>query len=265
MSAWEIYAIKYGDRGGRTRADSCIFDDNHDAPHAMDYFIWVLRRGAEVVLVDTGYDSQEADARNRPIRIDPVTALQPLGLQPEDITQIIVTHLHYDHAGGLHPFSHAKLYVQAADMAYATGPCMCHAHLRAPFTGSHICDMVRALYEDRVAFIEGTREIRPGVEAHWMGGHSRGLQSVRVRTRRGWVMLASDASHFYENFLENRAFPIVVDVEDALNAFGRLRALADSMDHIIPGHDPLVLKRYPLLRPDTPHAVCLSADPLERL
>lgn len=92
-----------------------------------------------------------------------------------------------------------------------------------------------------------------------MGGHSRGLQAVRVRTARGWVVLASDTSHFYENFATRRPFPIVVDVEDALAGFDRLYALADSPDHIIPGHDPLVMQAYPTVSPD---AVLLSADPL---
>ncbi|MEM6373821.1 MAG: MBL fold metallo-hydrolase, partial [Pseudomonadota bacterium] len=120
MSTWEIYAIKYGDRDGRTRADSFIFDDNHDAPHAIDYYMWLMRSGDRVILVDTGYDNAEAQARGRPIRLDPVEALRPFDIAPEDITEVIVTHLHYDHAGGLHLFPNARLHMQAAEMAYAT-------------------------------------------------------------------------------------------------------------------------------------------------
>ena len=71
----------------------------------------------------------------RPIRLDPGAALAPFGLGPADITQVIVTHLHYDHAGGLHLFPpNATLHLQQAEMAYATGPCMCHDTLRMPFT-----------------------------------------------------------------------------------------------------------------------------------
>ncbi|MEM1301677.1 MAG: MBL fold metallo-hydrolase, partial [Pseudomonadota bacterium] len=101
---WEVYAVKYAERNSRTRADSFIFDDNHDAPHAMDYFIWVLQKGDRTILVDTGYDAAEAASRNRPIATDPRDALKPLGIVAEDVTEIIVTHLHYDHAGGLHLF-----------------------------------------------------------------------------------------------------------------------------------------------------------------
>ena len=123
MTDWEVHAVKYADRNARTRADSFILADNHAAPHPMDYFMWVLKRGDDIILVDTGYDDAEAANRDRPIRMDPVEALKPLGLGPEDITTLIVTHLHYDHAGGLHLFPNATLHMQAAEMAFATG---CH-------------------------------------------------------------------------------------------------------------------------------------------
>jgi len=82
---------------------------------------------------------------------------------------------------------------------------------------------------------------------HPVPGHSKGLQCIRVRTGSGWVVLAADASHLYENFEQRRPFPIVVDVEATLRSYDKLEALATSRRHIIPGHDPLVLKRYPAL------------------
>ena len=245
MSTWDVHAVKYADRNSRTRADSFIFDDNHDAPHPMDYFMWVLRRGSEVILVDTGYDTVEAEARDRPIRMDPVAALNPFGIKPEDVTQIIVTHLHYDHAGGLHLFPNANLHMQAAEMAYATGPCMCHDTLRMPFTADHVCEAVKRLYSGKVQFYDGDGEITEGVTVHCIGGHSRGLQAVRVRTSAGWLVLASDAAHFYENFLHNKPFPIVVDLQNMLDGFAKLCALASAPELIVPGHDPAVTSLFP--------------------
>lgn len=245
MSVWQVHALKYADRNARTRSDSFIMDDNHDAPHAMDYFIWVLRRGAEVILVDTGYDGPEAARRNRPIRISPVEALAPLGLKPEDITQLIITHLHYDHAGGLHLFPNATIHLQAAEMAYATGPCMCHDALRMPFTADHVCEAVKRVYSGRCVFYEGDGEVADGVTVHCIGGHSRGLQAVRVRTEAGFLCLASDAAHFYENFEAGKPFPIVVDLQDMLDGFTRLGQLASAPALIVPGHDPLVCDYFP--------------------
>ena len=146
-------------------------------------------------------------------------------------------------------------------MAYATGPCMCHDILKMPFTGKHIVEMVRKLYSGRLVFHNGAGTIAPGVEVHLIGGHSRGLQCVRVKTRRGWMVLASDASHYYENYLFAKPFPIVVDLEDMLRGFETLVALAESKNHIIPGHDPLVRQYYPSHGDECVYR--LDADPLK--
>lgn len=245
MTPWEVYAVKYADRNARIRGDSFIFDEHHDVPHPMDYFMWLLRRGHQTILVDTGYDEAEAARRQRPILMDPHAALAPLGVTPEQITEVIVTHLHYDHAGGLHLFPNARLHLQAAEMAYATGPCMCHETLRIPFTASHVCEAVKRLYSGKVVFYNGDAEIAEGVMIHKIGGHSRGLQSVRVITSAGWLVLASDAAHFYENFEARKPFPIVVDLQDMLDGFEKLYQLASSHKLIVPGHDPLVMRRFP--------------------
>jgi glyoxylase-like metal-dependent hydrolase (beta-lactamase superfamily II) len=108
-----------------------------------------------------------------------------------------------------------------------------------------VIGMVRRAYAGRVRFHDGDAEIFPGVSVHLVGGHTMGLQVVRVQTRRGWVVLASDASHFYANMEQQRPFPIVWSVKDMVDGYARLRELADSPAHIIPGHDPLVLERYP--------------------
>jgi len=242
---WEVFAIRYADRNTRVRGDSFIFDERHDVAHPMDYYIWLLRSGTQTILVDTGYDDDEGARRDRPILIDPAAALAPFDLTPDSIDTIIVTHLHYDHAGGLHRFPHARLHLQAAEMAYATGPCMCHDVLRMPFTADHVCETIRRLYSGKVAFHDGDAEIADGVTVHKIGGHSRGLQAVRVRTAAGWLVLASDAAHFYENLWSRKPFPIVIDLEDMLDGFTRLEALASSPDLIVPGHDPLVRAHFP--------------------
>ena len=96
---------------------------------------------------------------------------------------------------------------------------------------------------------------------HLVGGHTRGLQVVRVKTRRGSVVLASDASHYYANLEGDRPFPIVVDVQEMLEGFALVRSLASTSGHVIPGHDPLVLERYPSSLPNLPHIARLDAPP----
>ena len=130
-------------------------------------------------------------------------------------------------------------------MTFATGRCMCHPAMRHAFAIDDIVAMVRHVHAGRVAFHDGDEELVPGLSLHHIGGHTAGIQSVCVLTRRGVVVLASDASHLYTNMEEGRPFPIVYNVADMLEGHKRLRQLATSPQHIVPGHDPLVMRRYP--------------------
>jgi glyoxylase-like metal-dependent hydrolase (beta-lactamase superfamily II) len=147
-------------------------------------------------------------------------------------------------------------------MAFCTGSAMCHGLMRAPFEAGDVQAMIGKLFADRVVFHDGDAELAPGLTLHKVGGHTRGLQVVRVHTRRGRVVLASDAAHFYANWQQRRPFPIVENVTAYLDAFRRIEQLAASPEHIIPGHDPLVLRRYPRALPEVADIVRLDLDPV---
>lgn len=253
---YEVYALKYAERISRTRGDSFLFDDDHASPHDMDYFIWVIRNDNRLIVVDTGYDADEARRRNRPILRAPEQCLASFGIDAAIVEDVIITHLHYDHAGTLVSFPAARFHIQASEMAFATGPCMCHGALRAPYTADHICEMVRKIYSGRVLFYEGAAKVASGIEVHAIGGHARGLQCVRVKTARGWLVLASDVAHYYENYVAGKLFPIVENTEAMLNGFAALPRLASDPSLIIPGHDPLVRDLFPLISQD--HKVTIS-------
>jgi glyoxylase-like metal-dependent hydrolase (beta-lactamase superfamily II) len=132
-------------------------------------------------------------------------------------------------------------------MAQATGRCICHKWFRRQSEVEDVVALVRNLYAGRVKFHDGAGEIAPGVTVHLIGGHTGGLQVVRVHTARGWVVLASDAVHYWANIEERNPFP-AADVMGALEGFAVVEGLADGPTHIIPGHDPAVLTRFPPLR-----------------
>ena len=157
---------------------------------------------------------------------------------------VVITHLHYDHAGNLQDFPQARFHLQDAEIAYATGRLMRHDMLRHAYDVEDVVAMVRRVYAGRVVFHDGEAEIAPGISLHRIGGHTKGLQAVRVATARGKVVLASDATHFYANIRGRDPFPIVVDVAAMLEGYETLERLADSPDHIVPGHDPEVMRRY---------------------
>jgi glyoxylase-like metal-dependent hydrolase (beta-lactamase superfamily II) len=169
--------------------------------------------------------------------------------------------LHYDHAGNIPLFERARFHIQDAEMEFVTGRAMCHGALRHSFEAEHVSQMVHRIFDERVQFHDGMSELAPGVTLHKVGGHTKGLQVTRVKTRRGYVVLASDAAHLYANMDRKHPFPIVVDVDDYLEAFTTIRNLASSEAHVVPGHDPLVLERYPLARAGLSGVVRLDAEP----
>ncbi len=245
---YEVYALKYAQHARRA-SENFLGGDPHDGPMPLDYFVWLVRGEGREFVVDTGFSAAAAMRRRREHLRCPSEALALLGCHARRVEDVILTHLHYDHVGNFDLFPAARFHLQDLEMDYATGRHMAHAVFRGAYDLEDVVGMVRSNYAGRVRFHGGDAELAPGISVHLVGGHTKGLQVVRVATRRGWVVLASDASHFYANMEQVRPFPIVFSVADMVEGYARLRALADSPAHIIPGHDPLVLERYPAPAP----------------
>jgi len=247
-AVYEVYAIKYAHHPRRA-SENFIGGDPHDGPMPLDYFVWLIRGAGREVVVDTGFSAAVAAKRGRDHLRCPSAALRLLECEASTVKDVVITHLHYDHVGNFDLFPAAALHLQDLEMRYATGRHMSEAQFGGAYDVEDVVGMVRRAYAGRVRFHDGDAELHPGLSVHLIGGHTMGLQAVRVRTRRGWVVLASDASHFYANMEQERPFPIVWSLADMVEGYRRLRALADSPTHIIPGHDPLVLERYPAPSP----------------
>ena len=158
---------------------------------------------------------------------------------------VILTHMHYDHVGNFHKFPNARFHLQEREMAYATGKYMRYPRPGHSFHVEDVVGMVRLNFKGRVEMHPGEVEIAPGITLHPTYGHSDGLMSVRVHTKRGWLVLASDATHFYENLQLNKPFSTAFHIGQMLDAFRTLERLAPTPRHIVPGHDPYVMKEYP--------------------
>ena len=248
IQPYEVFALRYA-TAVRNHADVFIGGDPHDGPVPMDYYIWVARNAAHTVVVDTGFDEAAASRRKRQMLTPPADGLRMLGVDCAVVKHVIITHLHYDHAGNLPLFPQAKFHLQDAEMTFATGRHMGHEFFSHAYDLEAVLTMVRLVYGARVLFHTGDAEILPGISVHHMGGHTLGLQVVRVWTRLGWMVLASDATHYLENMNSGRPFPIVADISQMVSGWDRLRYLASAPQYIIPGHDPLVMERYPEAAP----------------
>ncbi len=245
----EVYAIKYARHERRAR-ENFLGGDPHDGPMPIDYFVWLIRGAGREIVVDTGFSAATAARRGREHLRCPTEGLRRLGVEAAGVRDVIITHLHYDHVGNFDLFPSATLHLQDREMQYATGRHMCDQVFSGAYEVEDVVGMVRRVYAGRVRFHDGDAGLFPGVSVHLIGGHTMGIQAVRVMTRRGWVLLASDATHLYANMGETRPFPIVYSVADMVEGYRRMRDLAEWPTHIIPGHDPLVMERYPAASPE---------------
>lgn len=261
---YALHAVKYAELRNRKRGEVFLGGDPHDAPIDMDYFVWVAIGADRTIVIDTGFSAETGARRGRNVLRNPVDPMPALGVDPATVDDIVITHMHYDHAGNFDLFPNAMFHIQDAEMAFVTGRQMTHAQQRKNFEFEDVVAMLKRVYGERVLFHNGRGRVAPGVEVHLVGGHTRGLQFVTVETKRGRVVLASDAAHYYESYQQKRVFLLVDNIGDMLEGFRTLQEAADRPNLIVPGHDPDVMRRYPPSSPDLEGiAVRLDIDPIE--
>jgi glyoxylase-like metal-dependent hydrolase (beta-lactamase superfamily II) len=259
---YEVYALRYATRDGQRR-DNFIGGDPHDAPMAMDYYTWIAIGPGGAFVIDTGFTAEMAKERKRTFLRCPADSLKLLGVAPEVVRDVILTHMHYDHVGNFHKFPAARFHLQEREMAYATGKYMRYKRIGHSYHVEDVVGMVRLNFKGRVEMHSGEVEIAPGIVLHPAPGHSDGLQIAHVHTRRGWLVLASDATHYYENMGTNRPFTTAFHIGQMLDAYRLLERLAPTSRHIVPGHDPYVMQEYPAPKPALEGIVVrLDAEPV---
>jgi glyoxylase-like metal-dependent hydrolase (beta-lactamase superfamily II) len=243
--SYEIFAIKYAEVGRKAWGNFVDGDPHEDSDMPLDYFVWAIVGNGRTIVVDTGFDATMAKKRGRKI-VHPVEeGLEAAGVAHAGVSDVIITHMHYDHCGNGALFPNARFHMQDTEMEYVTGRCMCHHQINHAFEPEDVSRMVYRVFAGRVQFHEGVDEVAPGITVHKIGGHTKGLQCVRVPTGRGHVVLASDATHFYQHIDTRRVFRVLYNLADMVEGYNTLERLASSKAHVIPGHDPLVLARYP--------------------
>jgi glyoxylase-like metal-dependent hydrolase (beta-lactamase superfamily II) len=240
-ASYRVYAVRYAHR--KCTSSECFYGDYRAAPMTMDYFVWALTNGQHTVIVDLGFTEPVGTRRGRQFLRAPDKGLAEIGIDCGRVEHVIVSHFHYDHVGNYALFPNATFYVQDAEMAFYTGRHAGMPAFRHSIEVDDVCALVRLNYERRLAFVDGTREIVPGIRVHKVGGHTAGMQVVTVEHAKGQAVVASDASHYYRNFEQRIPFNTLHDLPGMYAAFDRLRELASAPELVIPGHDPLVLER----------------------
>ena len=241
MSRYRVYALCYARRVGRRGQHFCGYDEHWDEPHPTAYYVWLAVSDEHTVVIDTGIGPSRAGGFEE--YVPPTDLLAEFGVPAEVVDRVVLTHLHYDHTGTAGSFPSARYVLQRSEVDYWTGPWASRISREQWLLDKEDLDAV--LGSGRLDLIEGDVEVLPGLSVHLVGGHTAGMQVVRVATARGQVVVASDASHFYENIEGDRPFPILHSMPGMYAAFDRINALADDPSLIVAGHDPEVLRRFP--------------------
>ena len=213
--------------------------------------IWLVRGNGRNILVDSGFyhDRFFAEWKVNDF-IKPSEALKPLGLKPEDITDVIITHMHWDHADGMDLFPKARIWIQKDELQYYAGEAWQSKDTHGGIDPDDVLTLVRLNTEGRVGLVDGDgQEIISGVTCYTGGRHTYASQYVGVNTAAGTVVLASDNMYLYENLEKHVPIAATLDAVSNLRAQDRMKQIAANPKLIVPGHDPAVMTKFPLVAP----------------
>ena len=245
----EIFAIRYG-----SIADFPLRGLLPDAPEGevidVTLTVWLVRSGDRVILIDTGFFRPQWFGRFD-IRdfVRPDVALSGMGVSPADVTDVVITHAHWDHMGGLELFPAATVWIQDAEFSYYTGTAWQSAGRSGGIDPADVAHLVSRNTSGSLRLIPGDGiEILPGITVFTGARHTFASQYVLVDGAAPFV-IASDNAYLYKNIIEGRAGATFErdDRQANLEALRRMVELAGDAGRVIPGHDAEVFRRFPLV------------------
>lgn len=244
---YKIEAIRYGSIPQYPVAGLVVGapeDERIDIPLVF----WVIRGNDRNILFDCGFHREIWNEQfNITEFIRPDKAVQLAGLTADEVTDIIISHAHWDHMGGIDLFPNATIWIQKAEFEYYVGAAWQEGGNHGGIDPEDMVTLVHRNTEGKLRFIDGDDvEILPGIRAYTGGRHTFASQYILVETDPPYI-LASDNCYLYRN-LETRSPIVTFEPEDGpanLAALERMIALAGAPERVIPGHDPLLFKRFP--------------------
>jgi glyoxylase-like metal-dependent hydrolase (beta-lactamase superfamily II) len=216
---------------------------------AMIY--WLVRGDGHVILVDSGFYRPQffKSWKVKDFQM-PSETLGRVGVRPEDVTDVVLTHMHWDHADGMDLFQNARIWLQKDEYTYYTGPAWQSKTTHGGIEPDDVLALVKLNIAGRVSLIDGDDQVLfPGIRCYTGGKHTWASQFVTVATAAGTVVLASDNMYLYENLDTHKPIAQTLDAASNLRAQDRMKTLASDPRLIVPGHDPAEFERFPVVAP----------------
>lgn len=242
---YEVFAVKYAGPFERKMA-MLLFNNGWAEDMSIYYYIWVIRaKNGETTLVDTGVGPNLGPKFKG--FIPPQQLVANLGVKPEQVTRVVLTHMHFDHVGGMEDFPKlfpkAKFYVQKKELDFWTGPLAQRAPYKllgyAPGTKG-----VTDLPSSRLVVVNGDKTIAPGMELLLSTGHTPGLQTILLPTAKGQTIVGSDCAHLFRSYKEDIPSGLITDLPGWLVTYEKLRSKAP-VENMFPGHDAKMATDFP--------------------
>ena len=245
---YEVLAVRYGTRQ-TTAAEAYLNYHSYGEPDralGMDYFFWVARNSRRTILIDAGFSPAGGAARGRTVLADLAASLSEAQVDPDAVGQVIVTHAHYDHIGGLPALGQTEVVMTRREYDFWTSPMAARQAFAHSAEPAEIAYLRELKTRGQLGLVDGAYQAAPGIELIEVGGHTPGQAIVLVSTAAGRVLLTSDAVHYYQELERDRPFSIVADLPAMYAGFDTIRDIAsEGQTSVVAGHDPDVLNRFP--------------------
>jgi glyoxylase-like metal-dependent hydrolase (beta-lactamase superfamily II) len=246
VSPFEVYAVRFATIAG-FQVSSLVAGADRSRRLDIAMMIWVLKGSdGRIAIVDSGFHRDryfsQFDVKDY---IKPSEALAPLGIKPDDVTDLLLTHMHWDHAGGVDLFPKARVWVQKDEYDYYAGEAWQSARTHGGIDADDVLEIVKRNMAGKVSFVRGDDQTSlPGIAFGVGGRHTFASQFVVV-TRPKAVVIASDNMYLYENLDAHTPIAQTLDPVSNLRAQDRMRSMASDRRLVVPGHDPAVFARFP--------------------
>ena len=244
---YSIQAILVANSPGDSVADMVIGTPKGEKIDTV-YAVWLIRGGGRNILFDSGFHRERwlkqwkvADY------LRPDEAVREAGVRPEEVTDVVISHAHWDHMGGIDLFPKATVWIQKDEFRYYTGDAWQAGGHNGGIDPDDVQQLVRLNTEGRLRLVDGDNvEILPGIRVFVGSRHTFASQYLRIDGKLPFV-LASDNVYFYRNLAEHKASATFSDADHAANikAQQRMIELAGSVDRVVPGHDALQFQKFP--------------------